>query len=38
MDGRTKIFNIGILYLKDFINEHFILQKLQQERTCKGIS
>ncbi len=33
----TKILNIGILYLKDFNNDRCILQKLQQERTCKGV-
>lgn len=33
-----KIFNVGILYLKDFNNDRCILQKLQQERACKRVS
>ena len=38
MDEIIKIFRIDILYLKDFNNDSYILQKLQQERTCKGVS
>lgn len=33
-----KIFNLGILCLKNFNNDRYILQKLQQERACKGVS
>lgn len=36
--GIIKIFKIGILYLKDFNNDSYILQKLQKERTCQGVS
>ena len=38
MNILVKIFNLGILYLKDYNNDSYILQKLQQERTCKGVS